>query len=64
MNDKVSPINCELDFCCVLVYEAEVGAWDDLREEGEGFCWAIRQESRLDFTETERRMETMAEESE
>ena len=35
MNDKVSSINCELDFCCVLVYKAEVGAWDDLREEGE-----------------------------
>ena len=64
MNDKVSSINCELDFCCMLVYEAEVGAWDDLREEGEGFCSAIRQEFRLKFTGTERRVVILAEESE
>ena len=36
MYNQVSSVNGELDFCRVLVHEAEVGAWDDLREEGEG----------------------------
>lgn len=40
MYNQVSPVYAELDFCRVMVHEAEVGAWDDLGEEGEGF-WGV-----------------------
>lgn len=38
MYNQVSAVYCELDFCRVLVDEAEIGAWNDLREEVICFC--------------------------